>query len=88
MFNLTQSCDRRLVLDCDIIEEELGLLRQSTSNNGEPKLSSKIARNISFAIRQADKDDNGKIDYAAFVVSLQKCRLISQEEIIIKKVCY
>ena len=75
MLKVRSSCDDRLILDCEQIKEDLKLL----------KIPSKTSRTISFAIRQAVKDDDKNIEYTAFVVGLQKCRLSSQQEIYIKR---
>ena len=75
MLTIGSPCEERLILDCKQIEEDLKVL----------KVPSKITRTITFAIRQATKDDEKKIEYTAFVYGLQKCRLKNQQEIAIKR---
>ena len=75
MLTIGRPCEERLILDNEQIEEDLKVL----------KVPSKITRTITFAIRQAIKDDEEKIEYTAFVFGLQKCRLKSQQEISIKR---
>ena len=75
MYISNNSCDDRLILDIEKIEEDLKLL----------KIPTKISRTINAAVRHSRKQCGDTVDYASFLVGLQKCKLRSEQEVVIKR---
>ena len=75
MYVSNNSCDDRLILDVEKIEEDLKLL----------KIPTKISRTIKTSIRYSRKQCGDTLDYASFLVGLQKCKLRSEQEVVIKR---
>ena len=75
MYSSIKPCDDRLILDVEKIEEDLKLL----------KIPTKISRTINTAIRYSRKQYGDTLDYASFLIGLQKCKLRSEQEVVIKR---